>query len=721
MIDLSTIMVVWIWWLPMTVMWSQVDWNDQSVRNSIKFLKTHTIMDLSPRNNTDQDVFNHTIVFSCGDWDIESQSQQDSLPYFAPCLAYQWRLVERWSPDLEGSWLHFLQQISRTWHNFSSDESVNITMETLNPNYCVYDGQLLEYQAWADINDCAVYQTLLEGWTEWKKDCPILWDLMQRATETTGPLYTIYWSLLAMPQIALTTNFWNVTEISLELLMKSLIGLWMIIPLLILAAVMVIRTIVLWLVIAFSPLLVLAYSFKFSREKIENLEWWKFSLNNIVWLIFLPVFAVFALSISVVFLSLLSNVTLLEVTEGQHPQAISQPSWCANNQATILSWITHLKNEWTLSCYDFMGIQTVCFDEWDKVMGTNIVNILSWLVLNMFGIAIMWMVILFVLKGNKFSSSIATSMSDFAKQGLMSVPIIPIDTEWNRVSVWWAKDFVSNAPSQMIARQSSRFEWLMQWRENQKNAARSDEAKNVLNAIKENPSQFFDWSQSAIPDTNLWDYNDMTKNIAWYINQKQPNQTIKSDITSTSALINDKNFWKYVDSQNNWDAFTEWFMNNWVKTTHGQTRAEWSKKLSEWLMQWVPKANKITELNSNWSKARDYIIHNNKLKFIQWNSKWNEIIDNWVKVYTLPEQWLGSWADLSEFIRLANDAWWVNALPNQIYTQYLENTIWNNTALVDQLQNVADWQSANVTVWNDTVNVTVEKQAWTITWLQITQ
>jgi hypothetical protein len=720
LIDLSTIMVVAVWWLPLTVMGSTTTGNNHEVRDHIRFLKSHTILDLSPRNNTNQDVFDHTIVFSCG----ATEDRESPETFYAPCKVLNGRMADRGDIDIEWSWLQFLHLLAQSWEKFSKNDSLKVTYDNLSKDYCFYSWDLIQYVSWADVNDCEVYQDLLEAWAEQKKNdwCAFFWDLTTRATESTWPLYTIYWSILSMSQIGLTSNFWNVTEVSLELLIKAIIWLWLMIPLLLLAAILVIRAVVLWLVIAFSPLLVLAYSFKFSKEKLDWAQWGKFTIWNIIWLIFLPVFAVFALSISVIFLAMLSNITLIEVKEWTHPQAKEQASWCKNSVSTILQWVEKIQNDGSTSCYDFMGIQTICFDEWDKVFGSNIVNILSWLILNCFGIAIMWMVVMFVLKSNKFTATVTEKVDNFAREWLMSVPIIPIDAQWNRISLWWAKDFVTNTPNQIMARQRNQYQWFLNARDSHRSAAWSSEAQTVVTQIQNNPQQFFDWSTSAHQNTNLWDYNDMTWRIVEHVNSRQPTARI-SDVRNTSDLINNANFWNYVDSRNDWNEFTQWLMNNWVKTSYGQTRQDWSNKIRAWLIQWVDNDNIVSELNTTtWRPVRDYIVSNNKVKLLQRDASWTQLDqNNWIRVFDLPESWLVSDVQLREFVRLADTAWWIERLPAQIYTRYLETAAWNNQTVVNQLQNLPNWQWQNttLTLWTDTISVNVTKSSWRITWLQI--
>jgi|GEM_PF-5242403 len=89
---------------------------------------------------------------------------------------------------------------------------------------------------------------------------------------------------------------------TLEAVIKAIIGIAYLIPLLVLCVVLIIRIAVLRVTIAFSPILVLSEVFEFNLGDLK-----KFGIKNAISMIFLPVMATFAISISIVFLSVLSE------------------------------------------------------------------------------------------------------------------------------------------------------------------------------------------------------------------------------------------------------------------------------------------------------------------------------------------------------------------------------------------------------------------------------
>ena len=78
-------------------------------------------------------------------------------------------------------------------------------------------------------------------------------------------------------------------------------------PLLVLCVVLIIRIAVLWIFIAFSPVLVLIEALELKIGGDAGKKLGNYSISSALSMIFLPVMATFAISISIVFLSVLSE------------------------------------------------------------------------------------------------------------------------------------------------------------------------------------------------------------------------------------------------------------------------------------------------------------------------------------------------------------------------------------------------------------------------------
>jgi hypothetical protein len=75
----------------------------------------------------------------------------------------------------------------------------------------------------------------------------------------SGPLFTLYASLLNTSELALSTNHKNIADLSLEFLMRVVMAILLFIPLLVFAIIMIMRVGYLRLIIAASPILVLMF------------------------------------------------------------------------------------------------------------------------------------------------------------------------------------------------------------------------------------------------------------------------------------------------------------------------------------------------------------------------------------------------------------------------------------------------------------------------------
>lgn len=133
-------------------------------------------------------------------------------------------------------------------------------------------------------------------------------DLMADSTTFVGPMVTLYVSILDFSNLHTTAIGGGEAESGMafffEFFLKSIVGLMLIVPLIILAVVLIMRIGILWIVIAFSPLLALLRGFgKDWASKVSS----KITVPNIIGLIFAPVMPVFVLSISILFLQTLSQ------------------------------------------------------------------------------------------------------------------------------------------------------------------------------------------------------------------------------------------------------------------------------------------------------------------------------------------------------------------------------------------------------------------------------
>ncbi len=132
----------------------------------------------------------------------------------------------------------------------------------------------------------------------------------------------------------------------------------------------------------------------------------KFGLKNALSMIFLPVMATFAISISIVFLAVLSQ----GISTGNSLENIGMKTYNAGDK----------------SCMDLI-ITTLCIDTPNQDIGVSgMLDFFPWLILNIFGIGLMWTILMTTFKSTKFTSGIVDSLDKFTKNMVMTANIVPI-------------------------------------------------------------------------------------------------------------------------------------------------------------------------------------------------------------------------------------------------------------------------------------------------------
>ena len=98
-------------------------------------------------------------------------------------------------------------------------------------------------------------------------ECSTLDQLINRAEGMAGPMYTLFASILNMGTNSLSNNNLSSSEAGLEFLITSVVGIALILPLFALAVVLIVRAVLLWVIIAFSPILFLLYVYNYKADK----------------------------------------------------------------------------------------------------------------------------------------------------------------------------------------------------------------------------------------------------------------------------------------------------------------------------------------------------------------------------------------------------------------------------------------------------------------------
>ncbi len=427
LVDLSTVLTVWIWWLPL-----QLIENENLSDKPIFGVKTNIKLNDAIWKNNSVAIL-HTwpgAVFP------------NNKPYLLPCYFDGGKIV-RWE---------WRQTAFGVVDGNTTITGTNVTWASVVDNYCVsawnlVNKELYEAQGSPSINNSEALSALYSGSLakvrqDWvcsdNQACQTIKSVTKWTEWHQWAFYSLYASLLNLS----TIHVWvpkSDTSIVMETLIKAIVALAYMIPLLILAITLIMRVWYLWIIIAFSPFIALAsvdWLWSKIKDKMDNKVLKKaFDYKNVISLLLLPVVVTFAISLSIVFLSSLS-------------EGISK-SGTANSL-----WI-YQRTEWnSTKCYD-VWVTNICIDMPTRDIGTWIMDYFSWIIMNLFGIALMWFSVMAAMKSSEFTKDVVDKMQKLWEDMVMSAPIIPVP--------WGASTSLSalkQLPSQLEQKMdNSKAEW----------------------------------------------------------------------------------------------------------------------------------------------------------------------------------------------------------------------------------------------------------------------
>lgn len=388
LLDFSTILTYGLGGMPLSVIW------DTTLDKHI--LATDSNLQLNDLWNIAQSKKDIEFSYVCWankyascvylDWKFNDQffkEQMKNLPWHSTEFCVNWNML-----------------LSAHWHDINNDKNVDISQQNMKSQWCPKISTLLEKSRWF-----------------------------------TWPFFGLVWSLLNIWTLVMTPSNKTIASLWVEFIIKSLIWIALIIPLLVLSVVLVVRVVVIWMITAFSPLIILSEIFGFK-------VWWdKASLSSILWLIFLPVSAVFAVSISLVFMSLLINAS---------PQ--TSDSWNIKWDNLANFGLELVSTEGDTKCYKTVLWNKICIETANTESWMSFaLNNFSWLIINLLWVALMWTIVFASLKTSKITNNIVSWVEKFATSTMKTLPIIP--APWWALSVWamqqWAQ-YVQNIPWMLV-------------------------------------------------------------------------------------------------------------------------------------------------------------------------------------------------------------------------------------------------------------------------------
>lgn len=294
-------------------------------------------------------------------------------------------------------------------------------------------------------------------------------QIIKKSKWFVGPLATIYTSMLDFANLTDSSNANGSMGKGIgELIIRTGVAAGLIFPLLALTIVLVIRIGFLRCIIAASPLIILAYIFKWNvlKDQIDPI--------NILRAIFAPVITVFALSMGLIFMTALQSTYKTGGLEsGLSSMGVSQKIWAA----------------WDI--YDTMNIFGVVL-RYPKTMNTYAGatgDWFSWMLICFSGIGIMRFILFAAIKASGTIGEIGEKIKAFWENAISTAPIISLPGG-GKAGIWTL--FNNFSPTSDTARNNASAAWdnseyvnIKGQNQTIKNALKKDEEERDLGKIKE--------------------------------------------------------------------------------------------------------------------------------------------------------------------------------------------------------------------------------------------
>lgn len=231
-------------------------------------------------------------------------------------------------------------------------------------------------------------------------------SIVDKSKWFVGPLITMYSSMLDFAQLANTSSDTSFGEITGETLIKTGFAVWLFFPLVALAIVLIIRIWFMRAAIVLSPFLVLLKALNFEDKIKSDFLKKHFSIANVIKVIFAPVVTVFALSISLVFMSTLVASIKTWGTSGFGITKIETSEAWSQMFRTLKDCL-----ELKLDGFEWFG---------------GALDVFSWFLVNMIGIWLMRAIVFAAIKFNSIGEKFGTTVQTFGSNFFKTLPILPL-------------------------------------------------------------------------------------------------------------------------------------------------------------------------------------------------------------------------------------------------------------------------------------------------------
>lgn len=584
LVDLSTVATYWLWAMPLNVLKNDTTiWNQQLSFDVVKI-----------NLNDGSSVWNFKWSQFRTCWINEM---------CVPCITK----TEEW-------WILKVDD-KKTWELIKTTQEQNKDAK-ISTDKCSYVNKIvktscpdLNLKSWDAIQMCQAEDSKVIT----------LSNIIEKWKWMTWPLYALYGSIINFGSIPMTANNKSVWAETMIVLMKCIIWLALMVPLATLAIVLIIRVVLLWVFIWFSPLVILAFvfdGFKFAKSLNE----WKFWLKKIISLIFVPVSAVFAISLSLIFLSLLAN----SFWDNKPVKWEARTNMEKALDVKILSWCVSMPADWSL--------WTLCMKNKDKTYGMDpLLDFFSWMVMNLLGIWLMWAIVFAAMKTWSVTDSVVDWVHKFGKDLVKSAPIIP--TPYWRMWVSWlwrvATWLQQRIPDAIVSKQVSdtmqpiveRF-WQVIW---QAKKEHDGEFQRYANKVE------YKWgSESLIKEmqtaasrswAKLSDYKELPAAVSaamrkdWY--SKTPTYT------NVDEMYADPNFVSWADTH--WvalDKLADMYSNVWNDMQKKQDDDKAKELLAKTIQTGFEGKHEVANSNMKFYKKSTMVAEFKWDQFVKWYFAW---------------------------------------------------------------------------------------------------
>ncbi len=431
-IDLSTILTYSVWWLPMTVLQNNPDYSEKTI------FWISAILDINDNNDNNMWLNYHNTyawkrVSPCivkeVNWLTWDYIWGREMVIFDEDTIFQDNICAIWAWPYKFK-EHFITEDNpissysdNVWYREGFDSYMN-DISSDDARWLVADCSLIS----TDYSE--IPKTCLDAWywVLWSKDSfftdvdddqkMTVDSLLEKSKGFVWPFITIYSSLLDFTTIVEdpNQNAWNMSTFFV-LVIKLLFAVALFFPLLALAAVLIARVWIIWLAIAISPILVLLWVFKGVFDiggKSGSGLFEHFSGSNLVKLIFAPVFVVFAISMSLIFLTALTDRGVGNYDTENVDAKITNKEWQMEELGMY---------KVSDRTYSILGLIEIELD-WEKV--DKGMDTFARLITNLFAVWIIWFFLFFAVKMTKLWEKLWWWIQDTVQNLMKNLPIIPI-------------------------------------------------------------------------------------------------------------------------------------------------------------------------------------------------------------------------------------------------------------------------------------------------------